>query len=227
MPHKIRRYRKRERRYRKRRANPYSRVSSNPVPSQKLVKLKYVEQVSMDPAAGSMSHFLFRANSLFDPNQTGTGHQPMGLDQWEPFYGLYTVVKSEIKVTFFSSVTTELASGIVGIYLNDDNTSTNVMDTMIEYNRTNHALIGPVDAGNGIITVRHSYSPQKMFGRSLKTYIGSDNGSALFSASPADTAVYDIFAGPIVSAADLGPVDLLIEVWYTAMLTDRATLASS
>ncbi len=151
----------------------------------------------------------------------------MGLDQWEPFYGLYTVVRSDIKVTFFSSVTTELASGVVGIYLNNDTTSTNVMDTMIEFNRTNHALIGPVDSGNGIVSVRSYYTPQRMFGRPTKTYIGSDRGSAGFAADPADTAVYDIFAGPIVSAANMGPTDLLVEIWYTAMLTDRATLASS
>ncbi len=72
MPSKSHRRRRKNRR-RKRKANPYRVVSNNPVPAQKLVRLKYVEQVSIDPVIGTMAHFLFRANSLFDPNQTGTG----------------------------------------------------------------------------------------------------------------------------------------------------------
>ncbi len=218
-------------RRRRKRCFPLLRsIKNDPVPPQKLVRLKYSEQVSLDPAAASMAHFLFRANSTFDPNQTGIGHQPMGLDAWTIFYNLYTVVKSVIKVTFFSTVATELANGKVGIYLNDNNTSTNIMDTMVEFRRANHTNIGPCVGDRGIVSVMNSYTPKKLFGRSAKQYIGSANGQGINGNSgtnPVDTAVYDVFAGPAATADNMAETNLMVEIWYTCMLTDRQTLPGS
>ncbi len=42
----------------------------------------------------------FRLNSLFDPDYTGTGHQPYGFDQVTPFYSRYMVDEVNIRVTF-------------------------------------------------------------------------------------------------------------------------------
>ncbi len=218
---------RRRRKFRKRRnGNGLVRhVSNNPVPSRKLVKFKFVEQVGLDPSIGSMAHFLFNANSIFDANRTGGGHFPLGAVQWNPFYNVYTVVRADIKVTFMSTVSTNLGQGIVGIYLNDDTVSTNVMDTMIEYQRTNHAIIGGINSDLTSAIVRHSYTPQKMFGRPIKSYIGSNSGQGLMlTTSPTDLAIFDIFSGPIVSASDMAGIDLLVEIWYTVMLTDRETL---
>ena len=39
-------------------------------------------------------------NSLFDPNRTGTGHQPYGFDQLSTFYNRYYVTGSKMTVTF-------------------------------------------------------------------------------------------------------------------------------
>ncbi len=228
MPRRVRR----RRRVRKKRRNGnglFRFVSNNPVPPQKLVRLKYVEQITLNPPITSMDHFLINANNIRDPNRTGVGHKPLGSEQWDPFYNLYTVIRADIRVTFHSATSTNLASGIVGIYLNDDVNSTDVMDTMIEYERQNHAHLGPFNGNDGIVTVRQSYTPMKMFHRPVKSYIGSTSGKGTMLATPdpVDLAVFDIFAGPIVSASDMAPVDVLIEVWYTTMLTDRETLPGS
>lgn len=42
--------------------------------------LKYVETIHTSIAAGAYSQQVFRANSIYDPNYTGTGHQPWGRD---------------------------------------------------------------------------------------------------------------------------------------------------
>jgi len=41
---------------------------------------------------------VFRANSLYDPNYTGGGHQPNGFDQLIAAYNHFTVISSKIRV---------------------------------------------------------------------------------------------------------------------------------
>jgi hypothetical protein len=53
---------------------------------------------------GSTSTFgtgqVFRLNSCYDPDETGTGHQPYGWDQITPFYGTYKVTKCDVDLQF-------------------------------------------------------------------------------------------------------------------------------
>jgi len=67
------------------------------VPDQMRVVLKYNQVITMVNVAGIGTH-VFRLNSLFDPDLTGTGHQPLGFDQWATLYGEYQVMGSRIKV---------------------------------------------------------------------------------------------------------------------------------
>ncbi len=65
--------------------------------------LNYVEDFTFTPNAGT-SGWVFSANSLYDPDVTSTGHQPMGFDQIMVFYQYYCVVKSSIKVILRQNV---------------------------------------------------------------------------------------------------------------------------
>lgn len=72
---------------------------STGVPDRLYVKLRYREQLSWTQVAGNLGDNVYRGNSLFDPDLTGTGGQPMGFDQWSAFYGSYTVLGSSIDVS--------------------------------------------------------------------------------------------------------------------------------
>lgn len=50
----------------------------------------------------------FRLNSLYDPDFTGTGHQPLGFDQLTPIYKVYRVYKVECQVR----ITGKFGSGV-------------------------------------------------------------------------------------------------------------------
>ncbi len=112
MPYRKRYYRKkykkkrgfkgRTRKYRKRRryANKinYMRVRGvTGFPDQLVVKLKYNEAFTMTNVGGFGS-YTYRLNSLFDPNFTGTGHQPMNFDQYSALYQDYEVKASKLYV---------------------------------------------------------------------------------------------------------------------------------
>ena len=52
-------------------------------------KLKYVENIVLSSAAGAVGRNVFSPQNMFDPNQTGTGHQPMFWDQFIALYDKY------------------------------------------------------------------------------------------------------------------------------------------
>jgi len=66
------------------------------LPNQIICKFRYAEEINID--ATTISAYVFRANSLYDPNYTGTGHQPAPYDQMKLFYKKFKVIGSKITV---------------------------------------------------------------------------------------------------------------------------------
>jgi len=69
------------------------------LPDRLYVRLTYREQLNWTTASGALGDNVYRGNSIFDPDLTGTGGQPMALDQWAFFYSSYTVLGSKIEVS--------------------------------------------------------------------------------------------------------------------------------
>lgn len=65
-------------------------------PDAVFVKLNYVQTVPMTVAASEQQ--VFSINSVFDPDTTGSGHQPMGLPAYNNFYQNYRVYASKIYI---------------------------------------------------------------------------------------------------------------------------------
>ena len=67
-------------------------------PERIRVKLRYSQLVSLAWTSGSSTWNIFRGASLFDPDLSGAGAQPMWFDQYAAIYGFYRVFGSSIKV---------------------------------------------------------------------------------------------------------------------------------
>lgn len=70
------------------------------VPERAVVSMKYCHRLNYTLSAAN-SHYqqaVFRADNVFDPYRTGSGHQPYGYDQWQTIYKYYTVLTSAISV---------------------------------------------------------------------------------------------------------------------------------
>jgi len=92
--------------------------------------LRYSTNFSLTVTAGAVATYVFRANDLFDPDFTGTGHQPMGFDQLMVFYNHFVVTHSKLIATFksYGSVDSTIA-------IRQDATSTplTVIDRIVEF----------------------------------------------------------------------------------------------
>jgi len=60
--------------------------------------LRYAQTNVIDVANFGTSQQVFRANSLFDPDFTGAGHQPNGFDQIIAAFNHFTVTRARIRV---------------------------------------------------------------------------------------------------------------------------------
>lgn len=69
-------------------------------PDAIVVKLKYATSYRITSALFEKT---FRGNGLYDPDQSGVGHQPLGFDQWMAFYAKYRCYASRIKVTILNN----------------------------------------------------------------------------------------------------------------------------
>jgi len=80
-------------------------------------------------AAATISTVTFSCNDLFDPNVTGTGHQPMYFDQLTTLYNHFTVTASRCTFKIISSISNQ--PPCVGCLWIDDNSTTTA--TRLEY----------------------------------------------------------------------------------------------
>lgn len=92
------------------------------MPKVRRAHLRYADTIDLTSTVGSMAAYRFRATSLFDPDQSGTGHQPMGFDQWAQLYNHYVVVGAKISIKSLSGQSGSSISSICGCYISDDTT---------------------------------------------------------------------------------------------------------
>lgn len=94
---------RRLRRYQRRRARRGYKVSVGRqglmVKDEQIMKFRYTDNIQLQSTSGVPQFYQFAGNSLFDPDITGTGHQPYGFDQWSAFYNKYTVFGCKAEFT--------------------------------------------------------------------------------------------------------------------------------
>lgn len=203
-----------------------TRRMPNVVPDSKIVKLRYVETVSRNPGTGATATYLFRANSLFDPNFTSTGHQPLGFDQWSIFYDHYTVIGSKITAQFLSTTSTPTTGAAVcGIRLADSVSTVADVTTAMEQGTSNYRIMTNANA-SGKVTLTKGFSAKKFFGlKDVKDNRGILGAS--MTTNPPEDAYFQVFVGPTELSQDLGDINIIVTIEYIAKLTERKTLVQS
>lgn len=198
----------------------------NVVPDKKVCKLRYVQTIPLDPSVQTASNWVFRANSLFDPDYTGTGHQPLGFDEMALFYDHYIVIGSKITAKFIS-----IGSGsttnccMVGVRLNDSSTVTASYQTVMEQANNRYKFLSNSGALQSQ-TCTKTYSPRKFFG--IKDI--NDNRSLLgasMSANPNEDAMFHVYAAPFDTATNPAALNVLVTIEYIAVFSERKSLLSS
>lgn len=79
-------------------------------PKKALCRHRYVDTVTLDPSSTlTLAYHTFFANSMYDPDYSGTGHQPKMYDELGVYYRKSTVIGAKITVKPLCTGTTGLS----------------------------------------------------------------------------------------------------------------------
>ncbi len=80
----------------------YRNPRVGPFPTVYPAVLHYTDYFDVAQAVNTLAYTNFRANSLYDPDATGIGHQPLFFDQLSALYAHYRVTALRYSVKFFA-----------------------------------------------------------------------------------------------------------------------------
>lgn len=190
-------------------------------PSNKVVKMRYCDSNTLTLTTGVMHKVFYNFNSIFDPNNSGGGHQPTGFDLWAQFYNHYVVLGAKAKVQFVNRSST--SSNVVGCTLMDDTTTPSLWTTLAESGKGKYALL-PFNS-DAMKTFYVNYSAKKFFNlKDVKdnlTRVGAGMG-----ANPSDLAILQLWAQP-TNLADTASVDVIVTIDFIVACSEPVDLPQS
>lgn len=218
-------------RFRRRHRKKKVLVTKGLLGKKAIVRMKYATEVTITPSASSMAVHTFRANSIFDPDLTGVGHQPLSRDQYALLYNTYRVLSAKIKVTPLNNLATNSVPSVWGIYVDTDPDLDYVTyhQLLEDSTRTTSKVqiwggVQSLSAGSLGPSMHKSFNAKRLLSKE-----GSNNATS-FNSNPATGANFDayfqVFAGAINGNTPNTGV-YLCEITYTVELTDPIVLGQS
>lgn len=216
-----RRYPKKRTRRRKR--YPMTRRVSPSLngPAYKVVRMKYSEQVTILTDISLISNYFFSANSIFDPNVTGGGHQPLGHDEYANFFNHYCVLGAKISVTGINKDTGD--GMILAVGRRPSPTGSTSMAEALEQNGCKYTTL---EAHPGQPkTVSLGFSAKKEFSGRSPTSDGALR--ATFGANPSERTYFCVSIGQQTYGAYGGTAALNVHIEYIVAMIEPKILGIS
>ena len=189
-------------------------------PSNIITRMRYAAVKPM--TSTTLTGNVWRMNSIFDPDLTAAGHQPLYYDQFAGIYNHYTVIGSKLTCKF-TRISGAMAQ-IVGINVDDDSTFSTSFETLMEQNLGVNQILGLADGGDASTVLTVTYAPQENEG--IDPYAGSDLVRTPFGSNPNEA--FNAYTWGISSDATTSCVTYLdVEIEYTVLLSELITPTQS
>lgn len=213
--------------YRRKKFNPTSQLSNYTkiglgFPKKLVVTHRYCENVVLSTPTGALADYKFRANGMYDPNYSTTGHQPMYFDQLSALYNHYTVIGSKIKVRW-TPATTNATACLVGILLQDDlSTSVTNASSFYEQAQVYGRHVIPYSVVRPYVSTA-KFSAKKVFGGNVMSNPRLE-GTNL--ADPTELTYFQLFMQPIDGGTNVS-LYAEVEITYIAVWKEVKDMAGS
>lgn len=199
------------------------------IPDAIICKLRYCAEITLDPAASTIAYHTFSANGLYDPDLTGTGHQPYGFDQLMALYNNYEVLSSRVRATPVSTAAADNTPGYLTVMLTAEQ-STPGSFTSIEHMLESNLKGKGVYVGGGFANAlggsgnramaTHNFNAKKYFGALDDDHEGTTAGN------PTEQAYFQVCYSSIANNNPTS-VTIFVTLDFTAKLTEPKLLAQS
>ncbi len=184
--------------------------------NRKLVKLRYHATLTLEPNAPFVAAYVFSANGLFDPDITGTGHQPRGFDEIMPLFFNYVVVQSTLSASFLQTANNTADDSLgtqVGIALKGVDTVSTLSNSYFEDRNVVFTTLGNRNA-SGPVFLSNTFNARKYLTR--KDPLNDDTLQGNGGANPDEQVFYQIFIAPLQDIG-VGIIQITVDIVYTAV----------
>lgn len=202
----------------------YSMGVPSGIPVSRRANMRYVTNITLQSNIGAMDTHIYRANSPFDPDLTGVGHQPMGYNSWSSHFNHYVVLGARMLVSAVAqgSNTTTMC----GLYLSDDSTAYTDWDAFAEARKGTYKTIPKLVDGLKPTTLVSKFSARKFYNvadiRDNVNRIG-----AATSTNPSDVAEWHLWVQSQDKSTTGSGINLTVTIDYIVEFSEPKDIAQS
>lgn len=197
-----------------------------PIRSFQRGQLYYEPYLQLNPGLGSLAQYSFSANGMYDPNTTGTGHQPIGFDQMMALYEQFTVLRAHIKITAINAGDDACR---VALFLNPDTGISSITATM-----ENGLLESKVLAGSGTDAGQHRMKTleltcdiPKYFGKDFNAILADPQMYGTVGNNPGEQVYFSLAAWDPFTTSASATVAFDVTISYDVMYWEPKKLGTS
>lgn len=193
------------------------------LPVSKYGLLPYYDNATLTaPANNLATAYVFTANGLYDPNITGTGHQPMGFDQMMLFYEHYCATRVKVTVNWVNTDIDDTA--VVGILVAPDATIEATPSKLNENGMLVKKFVQPNGSGSNHTSMSIVVDLSKVNGKRSVTNEDDFRGDS--ASNPVEQSYIHLFAYNSMSANTIAlTFEVILE--YTAKFTEPRKMTQS
>jgi len=175
--------------------------------------MRYSSNFTLTVGMALSSEYIFRANSLFDPDKTGVGHSPRGFLNLAAVYQKYRVDKLEWYIEM-PSITLSFSAGVA---LVNNDVSIGSLDALAEYPTARTHSVGFNGAPPAIFVGHKMLAP--FLGHSNLNYNIDPNTGAVVTTNPSEVIdLHIVINNP--NAFSPITVQVTVNLKYRAVLYD-------
>lgn len=191
-----------------------------PMPDRYGAKLRYVEDdFTLDPGISAPAVQVFSINGLYDPNYTGTGHQPRGFDQFMTMYDHYTVIGAKITVTLAQPAGAHYNLH-VGVACKDNAPAMSTINDYLEGRNLVSRVLKASEVGGttNLVTLTKTCSVKKFLG--VSRILGASEFRGTTSTNPTEQGYFHIFAQALNSSVNPTLIRGTARIDYLTIFTE-------
>lgn len=125
----------------------FAKITRLPFGQSQMCVLPYVEEVQYSTNVGVRGYYSWVLNNAYDPNFSGTGHQPLGYDQMTPIFSRYCVIGAQAKVVIWNRDSDERLG--VGIHVSEQSTPPTNITALIEQGAIQYRILNAAGTNYG------------------------------------------------------------------------------
>lgn len=177
------------------------------------VTLRYSDAFTFTNATLVGSQQIMNLNSIFDPDRTGSGHQPYGFDQLAALYNRYRVLSVSWRILFAPTSNQAAVAVIVPVngLLNTAVSSASTFNTACEIP---FARTYAIPNAGSVVTAVSGIKLNELNGCTLVEYLGDDRFESAVTSSPSEvmTLYIAVYNPTTVTVSSEVSVQLTYEV---------------